>query len=753
MLLGLTRGFAVVGSIAGIVALATPAAAVELELGLAPVAGADRCAEGARIVAGRTAAEEGGASTVTAEVPELPSRLRLPVDPAQSWKIELLAPGCWSAPVATVAGAPEAAELRLVLWPTGSLAGRVELPADAQPEGALHARFSAPPGRSAVAGAAGETLCPMEGSTFRCELPATPLDLRLSLPGFAPHYLWDVAAEAAVTHDLGTFEMVAGASLVGRVEWGGDPTAVSVTLAPEVLASATTAVGRRLGSRSDSVGIDRRGRFQLVGLAAGRYVLIARAGETATSAQRDGIELHAGAEQILDEPLAIVAPTHVQVFVSPPFDHQLMPWNVELERELPGTTLSAPVASGETAPDGSFEPPALERGIYHVVVEDSEGSRLHRGTFEAGEGTVRVDVSIAAVVVRGELKRGGESAPGRLLFTRAEGERTEMIADDEGLFSGMLAAEGEWLVEILPREGRRQRLLGVAVEVVRGEDGIAWLPIELPATRLEGVVEDGDGEPVSRALISAFRGSRPVAQVWAEGGGFEIDGLEPGPLELRAESGDGGRSEIVAVDLDEAGNREPVTLVVSPGVRLTVEVRFEGRPVAGARIRYFRTDRHVQGEVTCGPSGRVELVLPPGIEELDLIVHAARLPTRITRLRVAEAGGPRAPVRLDLPSPAGWLLLPLDPERQRIVFGGVIELPVWQLLPPWGGGAPPGYDAASGIVRLAVGDGDYLLCDGDHARCTGGSLLPGGMLDLRTGEQGTDEPSQLRPALGVSDQV
>lgn len=713
----------------------TAVGAVDVELTLAAVAGAERCAEGLELHATQAAVDrEQGERSVTVAVPRLPARLRLPIDPAEAWALDVVARGCWSPSAVNSPGTGDGGTLELVVWPTAAVVGQIVVPAGAEPEGTLSARFASPSAESKTAVAAGERSCSREGSYFRCELPATRLDLRLALPGFAPHYLWDVPVEVAERRDLSILEMIPGASFAGRVEWTGEPAQVSVVLTPEVFGGAASATARRLESRTHSTGIDDRGRFQFVGLPAGSYVAVARAEGGAASPRIEGLEVAAGAEVYLDEPLSLRPPAAVQIFVSPAFDAELEPWRVRWERELAGSHHTELVASGQTAPDGSYELPAVDRGRYHLVIEDGRGSSLHRRAIEVAAAPMRVEVQILAVVVGGELTRGGEPTEGRIVLTSGSGERAELHADAQGRFSGTLAFEGRWQLEVLPAQGRRQRVFGTAVEVVRGEDGRAWLPIELPATRVSGVVENGEGEPVDRALLTAFRDDRMIAQAWGEEGRFEIIGLAPGPLEIRAESPE-GFSALVEVEVDESAPDEPVTLVVHPSVRLPVEVRFQGLPVAGARVRYRAAEGRVDGELTSSPSGRAELLLPPGVEAVDLVVLAARLPTRIVRHRLSKAPERLRPLRIDLPDPAGTLLLPLDPQRRRIVFEGEVEILSHRILPPSGSGLPPGFDPATGVFELQIAPGHYRLCDDDSSRCTGGALFPGSRLDLRTGRQ------------------
>lgn len=689
----------------------------------------------------------GGAVAPAFELPVLPTRLDLPFRSEEGWSFELIAEGCWSQPLRTAAAGGEHAVPghELVLWPTGRLVGRIELP-NGEPREPLGARFAPPAQGSPDAGPAGEVICSSDSSSFECELPATELDVRLGLPGFAPHYLWEVPVEAAKRRDVGILRMVPGASVAGRVEWSGDPEEVTVTLTPEVLGVPPPAVGRRLGSRSIDVGVDRRGHFQIMGLAAGSYVAGARAGERAASIARDGIVIEEAVEVYLDEPLRIEPPAAVQVFVSPAFDDLWEPWTVTLQRELPGSSFVETVTSAVTDADGSVELIVAAPGFHHLLVADSRGDRLHRGTLELRGRPVRVDVEIAAVVVRGEVERGGEPLEARLLFTSGGGERTELHTDADGRFSGRLGAEGSWMVEVSPKAGPSRRLLGRRVEVVRGEDGVAWVPIELPATRLAGSVEDEEGEIVPRALVSAFRGDRPLAQVWSDDGGiFELDGLEPGLVTLRAESRDGRQSEVVRVDLEEDESAEPLALIVSPSLRLPLEIRFQGLPVAGARIRYFMPGGSVQGEVTTGPSGRAELLLPPRTAAVDIVALAARLPTRILRLRLHPQQARQPTARIDLPSEPGTLLVPVERQRRRIVFGGEVELMISNLLRPSGSDPPAEFDAAAGVLTFHIGEGRYGLCDDERSRCTEGNLAPGGVLDLRSGRQSRERSEEPSP--------
>lgn len=724
-----------VGSVLAIIGWTTAAAEHRVAVHLAPVAGAERCAEGVLAVAVPEASVASGTLAESIiDLPVLPAVVDLPDTIQEGWTVALRSAGCWSAPRSVTPVGTER-ELEIVVWPTGTVAGSLDLPPEAESTGTLSASFHDTSESTSGHGAQGEVTCVRDGAVFECELPATALDVRLTLPGFAPHYLWEVAIEAARSRDLGRVRMVPGASVAGRVEWSGDPEAVSVTLARDLLGVPPPGLGRRLEMTSSEAGIDARGRFQITGLAAGTYSAIATSEEGGSSLPWDGIVLEEGAEVYLDEPLRIRPPTTVEIVVSPAFDHRLEPWTVTLEREIPGSTYLEPVISAPTEADGSIELTGARPGIHHVYVDDSQGARMHSGAVELlGQRPVRIEVEIAAVVVRGKVIRGGAPYEARLIFANGRGERAEILTDAEGVFSGFLADEGTWMIEVLPASGSSRRLLGTSVEVLRGEDGVAWVPIELPGGSVAGVVEDEEGEPVDRALVTLVREGRLLGQAWSENGRFALDGLTPGAALLRAESESGQQSETMSIEVEEDQQSE-LTLVVSPSLRLPVAVRYQGLPVAGARIRYSTPDGSVQREITSSPSGRAELVLPPRTGVVDVVALAARLPTRILRLRVNGESPRLGTVRIDLPSAPGTLLVPIERRRQRIVFGGEVELMIWSLLSPSGSAPPAELDPTAGIFTIQIGEGRYALCDAEMSHCTEGNLAPGGVLDLRNGRQ------------------
>ncbi|WP_242394542.1 carboxypeptidase-like regulatory domain-containing protein [Anaeromyxobacter oryzisoli] len=193
-----------------------------------------------------------------------------------------------------------------------------------------------------------------------------------------------------------------------------------------------------------------------------------------------------------------------------------------------------------------------------------------------------------------------------------------------------------------------------------------------PAATVEGAVVLGDGAPASGAGIELVRhdtGGRAASATADAGGRFALDGLAPGPYDLRASAPDASPTTVAGITL-AAGQRAAVrvTLAARGAVEGTV-ADAAGAPLSGARVRVLSRGDGLEGvlpievhsdfegryRITGVEAGRAELVaaessallgdvravrIEPGrTSRADFVVPAAGLLSgRVT------AGGRRPPL-------------------------------------------------------------------------------------------------------------
>lgn len=247
------------------------------------------------------------------------------------WQVLAHAPDHWAAPTAFVAVAHT--QVHVHLWPLARVEGRWRWPEGvaSRPAPQFTADFRS------IAGAEtpffGRLPCEGEGTTFRCPVPAAPLDLTLRARGVASELFWDLAPAPGATLPLPPRALRPGASVLGWVEDAtGRPREAEVTLTPtrpgvgEVVAGEDGSPRRAVPLRGRST---PRGVFQLAGVPAGEYALVATGptGEVATLAP---LSVRLGEETELRYPLRLHPLARLAVRVHPAQHPGGLPWRLVL---------------------------------------------------------------------------------------------------------------------------------------------------------------------------------------------------------------------------------------------------------------------------------------------------------------------------------------------------------------------------------------------------------------------------------------
>lgn len=647
----------------------------------------------------------------------------------------------WAPESQTVVGT-EGARVVLGVRPTFPI--RVTV-ADGRGIEKLRVWFEASPQEKAEGSvASGELWVPMSSHqplVFR--LPAGRWDLRLSAQGRAPKYLWDVAI--AKESDLGTVRLPPAASVSGFiVDAAGRPwgTPVTVTLTP-ALSLPGMAQGDlkklELTTRSGE-----RGFFQFVDVPPGSY-LVRTAFPGLAPAEAGPVRVFEGAESRLSEPISLVPPVPLRVFVDASTD----PWGASLKVAVKKAEIAlvGNVRQTVTTVESERTEVALAPGRYVVSVVSEPDNTWWEEVVELASPGRDVFVSLPFVDVKGNVTRGGEALPLAQVCFGKGSVRLCTATDREGRFRTFLPGPGAWRVVVLS-EG--SEIPAPEVEIPTNKRAMV-ASIALPDTRVRGRVVLETGDPVAGAEVTALpiggqgAGVRATAKS-RDDGSFAFSGLGEGTWHLAAIS-PLGASDGVLVELAETSEPFEVKLVIRREREIRGTVTYQGVPVPGAFVAV------VPQCVAAGESaafshptwtdvrGRFRARVSAGCSQAGLMVLARGYAAFFERIGL-DARGEFA-VTLELRGGLLQLDVPkADLSRLVLVFrGAFVPIP---LLERWR--QSHGLGASGEVVEIPeMPSGFWMLCPGtlvptlENApaegqvcwpSCSCGSLLPGGRLRL-----------------------
>lgn len=583
-------------------------------------------------------------------------RLRLALPEDARWSVSVDAPGVWSPPVAVTPAAHMLSRTHhLDLWPAVRLEGRLRTPLDAPAPDAVELGLVSPDITSRQPETARVT-CPVsEGRLEGCSVPEGTWDLRLDGGGeLAPHVVWDLTLRGPEPANLGTVTLRRGGSLAGSVateDGTFDPDAVRVWVEPITRPLGDGVSGRAEQLRHPAT-VDPSGRFQIVGVPAGSYVL--HAGHPGfVPAERKPLAVERGVWSDLD-PLVLERPLQLEVQVTPAVDVAEAPWGIELWPSADGEVVE--VLSGVADETGRWLSPPTKSGPYELRIKDGRDNLLHLEPWTLTRGATEARVELSLVYVEGEVVLGDEPLAATLVFGGwRQGASIETASDEAGEFQVVLPRDGAWKVSVT---GGDVQSAGLEVEVRPfGEDRIARVTVEVPDTRISGRVVTIDGQPVPSPDFFALPLERPESVVRLrldDSGTFVLRGLPEALYQLEARKGDASSGK-VPVDVREDF---PVTveLEVRSGERLTGRVTYDGAPVAGAWVTVLPVTGDASASLSpsqgrTGLDGRFQATVAPSARSARLIVEAPGHP--LTLLEVA----PDRPAEVALGRDAGTLIL------------------------------------------------------------------------------------------------
>jgi hypothetical protein len=623
------------------------------------------------------------------------------------WLVSLRSETCWAAPVLVDAeSAGRGVELRR--WPRAVITGSLLMPPRQQAPGTiqLELRPAAPRERAGPGDPLATVSCPVIDGQWKCDVPSTPLDIRIRADGFAPAYFWNVQFDKDRA-DMHRVSLRPGASLIGWVEDAhGDPVAgAEVQMAPQQVNRQTARVSGQAVQTRKAVS-NERGFFQFQEIASGNFTITARTKARAVAAPRE-VSIRDGDEHRLPGPVILESPAAMLVQIDPPLAPDRQPWNVRLSRLLLADSTYEPAASGRASDLGTWSAEGIERGPHHIEILDSSGSVVSRLDTDVDRDTAMVHVEIGKVRVEGRVRFGTEPMASELKFFSAQGD-VRMTSGDDGAFSAWLPKDGSWNVQITPKDALQRVRTRVDVRVP-SDATHATLNIDLPAGRLAGLVVDEDGKPMPETEVIVWSGSDVLANAGTDQEGrFLIAGLEPGPVVLQAKNGalssENRRCTVTAT----AASRETLVLRAPAELKGRV-VHPSGAAVVGALIRYFDEDELLT--TASGPTGEFSLTLRSGVPFADIVVITPRLPVVVDRVQ----SGPDERVVVVPDLAAVIQVAPRPGALPRIGRAGTRILPISMLFAPRQGFGPP-FEVSNGAFELNLAPGQYNVCyssDGD----------------------------------------
>lgn len=753
--LGVLSLVAMVGTANAVLAQAP--ATVEIELRLSAAEPQESAEVPASVLLRRIQQEDQEHSTEASV--SVPGNAKIQAAVGETVEIRVEAPGFW-APAQIVHVVEASTRVAFELRPTSTVTGSVRAPRDHPLPENLEIRFESAPDAANPLNGEHSKVCPLTEAELRCEIPAGRLDLHLRAAGFISIHRWDADLEPRGEHRIGDLELRPGSSVIGRIEATGDdfdPQAVEVELVPR-RAGIALDDARRPGALHRRTRANRRGFYELTEIPPGSYTLIARHPGYAP-ARLEPVGVQEGVESEL-RTLELERPRSLEAHLSPSRDPFGKPWRVRLLQPggLPNQWTDA--GEGRTDEEGVVRISELSPALHRLQVQDRRGAVWHREEIELVESTTWVDIELPFERLEARVTLDGEPLQARVIFRGIEeGKTLAKDSDEEGKVYVFLPVRKEpWTVDVESSAPKiRARVEGVRVEK---RDGEPWAKaeIEVPDTRLYGIVVDEEGRPLPGALVSV-RGPEQWSREQVEAAGtnaqFELRGYPPGLWDL------------------EASYRNP-TDGTSYSAPLTEVLVTEDVPTGPLRL-VARREQVLHGQVVSpegiGIPGTLVVV---GLEQPELLTrniqHRAagldgaftlRLPTGVpaVQLQVFPPGFTAHQVRVSLPRDEPLVLRPQaegggllivrwadeeqahEPLKSRVVlFGDFVYynpfLDLWagmhemasedRLVVP---NLEPGlYTACWDLEGTALDTGRLPVNRG--ARCVSGQLSPWGELVL-----------------------
>jgi len=653
------------------------------------------------------------------------SSIAITEQPGSEWDLRLQAKGFWALPQRVVFPTKDVpSQYAMDVWRTGTLQGQVKFP-DPQPAApvAVKVVVSSRPEPGILPEIPRGTLfdCATDKSgQWKCDVPATLLDLSVRVDGYAPYHKWDVKISVGSVTDFGVVRLQKGASLVAWLE-SGFAKRVQVPVRAVLrydAAPATSATAVRLALPVAEGVFTKKGVVQLAPIAPGRYILEVQAAGYAPA--RISAQLYEGRETTPRRSIDLSPALSARLLFQPPLGPGGTPWRVELWRKTDSGTGSQDAGSGVVSHDGVFEAKDQAEGPLQVYVKDAKGNILANRHITvisgAAEYTIRLDVS----PISGMVTIGDSPLPSaRLLFGGSGGaEKIRATTDADGHFTVSLPRRGKWTVDV---EAPQEDVAATADVLVEKDE----VNIPLPSTEVSGWVRDAEGKRLRSARVLLFSNGGAMMRTSADDGTFRFRGVHGGSAHLRAsDPKTRDYSKDVDITVPEEGKIQNVALDLESVGSLKGLVRSNGDVVVGALVHgwAFLGGSAQREEATTDLQGAFALQVPDSVNETTIIVSA---PGRT--LQSFSVPTHQGAVALELAPRGGILKLRWAPGKIPLEFAFNDHYLASSDVFLWARGQGAKIDDGSADIPN-VAPGKYRFCSASH--CADGFLAIGGQLDL-----------------------
>lgn len=672
-----------------------------------------------------------------------PGTATFAVPAGSTCRVTCSAAGFWCEQRTTAMTGPES-QVQVRLWPTGRVAGRIQMPAREPLPAATLVSFMLLPGEQ---GPEGDVRCPVvEDARWTCEVPSGTRNLRVRSEGFVSHFFWARQVSRTAVLDLGTMQLERGASLVGWVE-RDDGKAIAPGTRVEIEPAASQApLGpqdkSRAGAMVAPVPVDQKGFFHVTGVRPGTVRVAAKAGGGASS-RPVAVTLIDNQEVRLRDSLVLSLPVSIDLVVDPPVGPTEEAWRVELIDADVGRSISALVAAKPCATDGSVSIAGLRPGTYWLRVLDARRQKWWAGEVEAVRDGPPVYVQVELVRVRGLVTLGDDGIAASIWFGGQHGaKQVQLASDEDGRFEGILPSSGAWEVDVVAEAAGVRRTFDAVDVRPAGKDRVAEVKLVVPDTRLEGLAVDADGRG-TKALITCkgLTGQGGNAYLRSEADGtFVLRGLDAGTVMLNAATA-AGESDWAVIAIEEGSTPPRVVLRLQPRRELRGRVVSGSSGVAAAKVHAYAAQGGVAYPTWSAQTdvdGRFALKVRPG-HLVPVVIEAPGFARR-TLLLTADS---EKELAIPVEQSSGTLVVqaaePLD--ELVVVHNGFFE--AFLMFAAWGernGGSGP---RPGGTEMPGLEAGDYKVCrltsvaqaagsaPIPEAACAGGFLAVGGRLQLK----------------------
>lgn len=461
---------------------------------------------------------------------------------------------------------------------------------------------------------------------WRTALPATCLDLALSVPDFDPVVWKQLELPAGGFISVGDVRLREFGTLTVSVKAGEEMQPVVGAAVSVVAEEGFDATLRNLYQGSSAPALaravtDARGNATLRVAPGLVHVCIQAAGYGLLCSDTGVI---APGEQSPFPPFILARPGRLSVILEaaplpnePPWDD--VQFSAVASAFVSGrwelTSFTAKLKPGEEA---EFPPLPAGRWSIDLRISGEDVNALLLAQAEAtvppgGRDTVRLDLSEA--LVSGRVRLRGHPVEGRLTFVQRGGKGLDQFrtaSDKDGEFLALLPERGQYELQVEDPRGKR-----VAVVPVLTVDS-PRLDISLPAARVSGLVIDASGAPVPDAAVTLratavkdrdVPGSIQHDQRTDRAGMFAIDSVPPGEWKLEARSGRRWSEAVFVGIADSTESR--FTLALKDGATVNCRVVAEqGQGLPGVTgvgfIEPIRPQDIAEGDVQfqTGPDGQ-----------------------------------------------------------------------------------------------------------------------------------------------------